>query len=340
MTVFGNRPLPSPFVIRSYLEVRLTSASQPSTVSDENLELIEKSIVRAVEKAGQLVSSRFGTVLEISNKGERPGKDLVTDVDKASQKIIEAVMAEDFPEHMLLGEEDPPDEPPAVADWLWVVDPIDGTTNFVNSSPEHAISAAVLYRGEPVVAAIWVPWPNAEGNLLMRARKGNGTWINDQKISVHPGSDSGQPIAGVLSGIPGWLRRAFEIKDGLNGNLGETRIGGSACYHQFMVASGSMQFGITGFAHTWDFAASVLLVKEAGGKFYATESRSKFTPFDGWAANYANDAETYERLRKWRGLVLSGSPKTVEYVASHLEPRKPGVRASIQRGIKNLVGRA
>ncbi|MEK9674951.1 MAG: inositol monophosphatase [Chloroflexota bacterium] len=318
----------------------MTSDSQSSTVSDANLELIERSVVRAVEKAGQLVSSRFGTVLEISNKGERPGKDLVTDVDKASQKIIEGVMEEDFPDHMLLGEEDPPDEPPAAADWLWVVDPIDGTTNFVNSSPEHAISAAVLYRGEPVVAAIWIPWPNSDGNLLMHARKGNGARIGDQKISVHPGSESGQPAAGVLSGIPGWLGRRFAFKDGLAGNLGETRIGGSACYQQFMVANGSMQYAITGVAHTWDFAAALLLVKEAGGEFRARNEHAIFKPFDGWSTDYANNSKTYERLRKWRGLILSGSPKTVDYVASHLEPRKPGIRASIQRGMKNLFGRS
>ncbi|SVD48681.1 uncharacterized protein METZ01_LOCUS401535, partial [marine metagenome] len=88
-----------------------SSASIKSkTISDSELKRVEQCIVRAAMEAGNYVISRFGGILEISSKGNRTGKDLVTDVDRASQALIAKIMAETCPGHMLLGEEDPPDE--------------------------------------------------------------------------------------------------------------------------------------------------------------------------------------------------------------------------------------
>lgn len=300
-----------------------TPSKQP--ISDSYLQEIEQAVIRAASEAGAFVKSRFGGVLEISQKGDRPGKDMVTDADKASQKLIAAIMEESFSDHMLLGEEDPPDKEPAAADWLWIVDPIDGTTNFVNSSPVHAVSVAALFRGEPMAAAIWIPWPNEKGSLLMHARKGNGTWIGDNKVQVHESSDSGEPIDGVLSARPGWIRRVFDVNKPLEGHFGEIRVGGSACHELFLVANGTFQYAITGYAMAWDFAAATLLIKEAGGKVMVAGSSRLFNDFNGWPDGYANDAATYGRIRKWRGLLLSGAPKTVDFVAINLQPKRSGV---------------
>ncbi len=297
--------------------------------TESELEHIENSVVRAATEAGEFVSSRFGGILEITNKGDIPGKDVVTDVDKAAQRLIADVMAETCPDHMLLGEEDPPDDEPAAADWLWVVDPIDGTTNFVNASAIHAVSVAALYRGIPVAAAIWIPWPNADGYMLMHARKGHGSWIGDTQVNVHKSSESGEPITGILSARPGWIRRMFDVQKPLDGHFGEIRVGGSACYEQFLVANGTMQYAITGFAKTWDFAAAILLVTEAGGKVTALNSDRVFSVFDGWSNNYANDSATYGRIRKWGGLLLTGAPATVDFVATNLRPKRKGLMGKL-----------
>ena len=302
----------------------------PQAIPDSELEYVEKSVIRAAAEAGAYVTSRFGGVLEISNKGDKPGKDLVTDVDKKTQQLIAEIMAETCPSHLLLGEEDPPAEEPVAADWLWVVDPIDGTTNFVNSSLIHAVSVAALYRGVPVAAAMWIPWSNDERSLLMHARAGNGTWIGETKMSVRSPSETGVPVAGSHSSAPRWIRRAFKVKKPLQGNLGELRDGGSACYEQFRVARGSMQFAITGFAYTWDFAAGTLLTQEAGGKVLALDSNRRFTPFDAWGRNYANDSATYGRIRKWKGLVLSGAPETVDFIAENLLPKRTGLLGNLR----------
>ena len=315
-----------------------SSSTVPNSLNieftDSELGHVESSVVRATKEAGAFVASRFGGILEISQKGDKPGKDLVTDVDKASQQMIAEIMSETCPAHMLLGEEDPPTEEPAAADWIWIVDPIDGTTNFVNSSPVHAVSVAALFRGEPVAAAIWIPWPNADGYLLMHARKGHGTWIGDTQVHVHKSSDSGEPITGVLSARPGWIRRMFNVEKPLEGHFGEIRVGGSACHEQFLVANGTLQYAITGFAMAWDFAASTLLVKESGGKVMVLGSNQRFAEFGGWSSGYANDSATYGRIRKWRGLLLSGSPATVDFVSANLKPKRKGLLGKIT----SLVG--
>ena len=305
------------------------SNSSPSAISDSDLEKVEQAVIRAASEAGAFVKSRFGGVLEISQKGDRPGKDMVTDADKASQKLVAGIMEESFPDHMLLGEEDPPDEEPSAADWLWIVDPIDGTTNFVNSSPVHAVSVAALYRGEPMAAAIWIPWPNENGWLLMHSRKGNGTWIGDNQVQVHESSVTGEPIDGVLSARPGWIRRVFDVQKPLEGHFGEIRVGGSACHELFLVANGTLQYAITGYAMAWDFAAATLLIQEAGGKIMVAGASREFAEFNGWAEGYANDPATYGRIRKWRGLLLSGAPKTVDFVATNLRPKRNGMLSKL-----------
>jgi len=169
----------------------------------------------------------------------------------------------------------------------------------------------------------------------MHARTGGGTWLERphgpngesglQKVQVHSPSDTGAPVPGVLSASPPWLRRMFDVRKPLEGNFGESRVGGSACYDQFMVANGSMQYSITGFAHTWDFAAGSLLVKEAGGKVMAVNPARRFEVFRAWGQDYRNDPATYGRMRKWRGLLLLGAPATVDFVAANLAPRTSGL---------------
>ncbi len=300
-------------------------AETPQKFDNSELEHIEQAVIRATRAAGKLVASRFEGVLEISSKGDIPGKDLVTDVDKLAQKLIAEIMTESFPQHVLLGEEDPPEpeNEPAAADWIWIVDPVDGTTNFVNSSVIHAVSVAALFRGVPMAAAMWIPWPNAEGFLMMHARSGNGTWMygSREKVQVRPASDTGAPMPGVLSARPGWLLRTYDVQEPLKGKFGENRIGGSSCYEQFLVAKGSMQYSITGRAYTWDFAAGTLLVNEAGGKVLAANSNGVFEEFEGWGHGYENDQATYRRMRKWMGLLLLGAPDTVDFIAANLRPR-------------------
>ena len=124
-----------------------------ATVDAELLQRLERAAVEMAGKAGSMVMGRFGGALEVGSKDEA-GRDLVTDVDRASQRLIQESVADKFPDHMLLGEEEPPEEESPAPDFVWAVDPIDGTINFVNGLPPWAVSIGVLHRGQPVAGAV------------------------------------------------------------------------------------------------------------------------------------------------------------------------------------------
>lgn len=302
---------------------------------DVTLQAAEELAVRATLKAGEFVAERFGGPMEVMQKGQREGADIVTDVDKASQKMIVEMIEERFPEHQVLGEEDPPDEEPPAKDFLWAIDPIDGTKNFVNGSTIHAVSVGLLYRGVPVVGAIWTPWPGDKGFALAHARAGHGAWLDDEQITLTESKNGGVPEAGRLAAVPGGLHSGFEIKKPLQGNMGELRMTGSTCYELMMAATGSMQYVFGGYANVWDYAAGLVIVKEAGG-VSLTPGPDGWTQMTGWGDIYSGDVETSKRMRSWKGPVLSATPQIAEFVSTNLVNRRPGL---FKRAWKSVAGK-
>jgi myo-inositol-1(or 4)-monophosphatase len=294
--------------------------------------VFEQAAVEAAWEAGALVAKRFGGPLDVSSKSKEPGKELVTDVDRASQKLISALTAERFAGHSLLGEEEPPDREPPATDYLWAVDPIDGTTNFVNGLPLHAVAIGLLHRGRPVAAAVWMPWPTPAGaGVVAHASAGGGSWLsgarvgqgNGRRLEIKEAGGDGMPVTGRLSAIPGSLRWGYRVGKKLRKGIGEPRVSGSTAFETAMVATGVMQFSVSGSgSHVWDYAATSLLVREAGGAVYALNGRREWEPFEGWTP-FANDSATSERLRKWTGPMLMASPRLARSVATELTPRKP-----------------
>jgi myo-inositol-1(or 4)-monophosphatase len=294
----------------------------------------EQAAVDAVRQAGALVAQRFGGALEVSSKGEEDGKELVTDVDRASQRLIASLTVDRFPGHMLLGEEDAPDHPPPAADFVWAVDPIDGTTNFVNGLPVHAVSAGLLHRGRPVAGAIWVPWPSDAGaGAVLHARAGGGAWFNDRRLLIKDPDGDGAPKNGRLSGVPGGLRWAYRVGKPLRRSMGEPRVSGSTTFETAMVATGVMQFTVSGSSYVWDYAASSLLASEAGGAVLMLGRDSRWAAFEGWGAPYANDTGTSKRLREWRGPMIMAAPKVAAFLAANLRPRRPPIWKRVARAV-------
>jgi hypothetical protein len=167
----------------------------------------------------------------------------------------------------------------------------------------------------------------------VHARLGGGTWLEGRQLTLQD-HEEGTPKAGRLTVIPGSLG-AYEIDDPLRRNMGETRVTGSTCYEMLMVATGSAQFAISGFAHTWDFAAGALLIREAGGSVMSLGDDGHWEEFVGWGLPYLNDADTSKRVRHWMGPILSGPPKVTEFAAMHSRLRRPSF---IARALKNLTG--
>lgn len=294
--------------------------------NDAVLSSFEEAAINAVSKAGEFALSRFLGPMDIEAKFGKPGRDLVTDVDRESQRIIADVMTEKHPEHQLLGEEDQKQDVDPAKDIVWCVDPIDGTANYVNGSLIHAISVGILYRGIPIAGAVWTPWsPSESGGAIIHARKDGGTkWLGNHTKVITPSDKQGRPISGHLSVLPGNARYVFKFNTALRGHLGDVRITGSASHEMANVATGMYQFGIMGAAAVWDFAAATIIVQEAGGTVLVLDPKNaSWVPFNGWALPYSNDENTYKRMRDWRGVMMAAHPNTTAFLAQNLTPKQP-----------------
>jgi myo-inositol-1(or 4)-monophosphatase len=190
--------------------------------------------------------------------------DLVTDADLASQRAIHAYLQERFPDHGFLGEEGDagksrpgPDAPPT-----WIVDPIDGTTNYVHDFPLYCISIGLQVAGELVVGVILDPVRKE----LFRASKGQGAWLNDQRLQVSGVSSLGEAL--VSTGFPAnpkhhelslnWWRY-------FSARVQSLRRTGSTALNLAYLAAGRFDVYYAFDNHVWDVAAGVVLVREAGG---------------------------------------------------------------------------
>ncbi|MFL2665195.1 MAG: inositol monophosphatase family protein [Dehalococcoidia bacterium] len=278
---------------------------------------LKNVLLEASNAASEFVINNFEGDFDVFNKGIIEGENLVTSIDKKSQEIVYEVMIKNFPDHVLLGEEESDYNEKKTKDWMWIVDPIDGTTNYVNKLSIFAISIAILFKGTPVASSITIPSIKNK-KTIMYAIKDQGTWINNKKININHSFDV--PKKGILSVTPKWLKNKFTLSDKLIGNLGEIRNIGSTCYELFLVANNQMQYAISGYAHTWDFAAGILLIKEAGGSVMKySEKENKFINFEGWSKGYLNDEETYSSMQNWKGLILSGNKKIVNHISNNIK---------------------
>ena len=297
----------------------------------ELLVTLHETACAAAKNAGEMVAERFGGPLEVASKVD---KTLVTDVDKASQQVIADTIAARFPDHMVLGEEDEHENEPPATDFVWAVDPVDGTTNYVNGMPVHAVSVAVLYRGAPVAAAVWVPWPSKSGFCLFHGYLNGGSWRDDDPMKVRPAGENGAPVTGRLAGVPFGLSFQYQIGKPLRAAYGDPRSYGCAAYEVCMVAAGTMQYSVTGPAKIWDFAAGSLLVSEAGGSVLALNDKGDWAPLTGWGAPFARDAATSRRMRAWHGAILCGPPETTAFLAANMKPRRRPLHRRLIRRIK------
>ena len=235
---------------------------------DALAEEIEEHAVTIARGAGRILAGHFGRPITVEFKDEHE-RDPVTAADKAAQEYLTAEIVKRFPEHGVLGEEGTEEEKESeepAKDILWVLDPLDGTTNFMNGLPVFASSIGVLYRGWPMAAALYIPWPNPEGGFVLHCRKGGGCFVNhgagDEAVSVY---DSEQPVPNRLIGVPGYFGVAQRFTGELAGKAGEVRTTGSMAYELAMTARGVLQYAMFGAPRLWDMAGGALAVLEAGG---------------------------------------------------------------------------
>lgn len=214
---------------------------------------------------------------------EKSPCDLVTEADLASERAIQAVILEEFPDHAILGEESgaaPADRGRLLErEFCWVVDPLDGTTNYVHGFPCYGVSIAAVCRGELEAAVVFDP----VADELFAATVGGGATLNGQPITGSDVSEIPQSLVAVSfppatkptsPDMEAFARAALQCQ--------AVRRTGSAALNLAYVACGRLDAHWAHQIHPWDAAAGVLLVREAGGRATASDGR----PFDLARANY------------------------------------------------------
>ncbi len=228
--------------------------------------LIERVAAVLREVAADVIEPRFDNLAE-GEVEEKAPHELVTSADTESERVLVRRLGEILPGVPVVGEEETwgggsvPTDVLAEAPRAWVVDPVDGTSNFVAGSRDWGVMAALVERGETVAAWIWRP---VDGRLYV-AERGGGAWVNDARIRRDPApADPGRLRGGVL-------RRFLDEEtlgtvDANAGRFGALTSGRMAAAVEYpLIAEGEEDFALFGPTLPWDHAPGVLLVEEAGG---------------------------------------------------------------------------
>lgn len=227
-----------------------------------------ETAVRAARAAGKILYDTFDTTLQVRSKGER---DLVTNADYAAEQAVRTVLLEHWPQDRFLSEELEAaarqalwDEAAASGDvCLWVVDPLDGTTNYAHHMPTFSVSIALVRGGAVELGVVYDPMRNE----LFTAERGGGAHLNGKRMSVSSiptlaealiGTDwaHAQPVRDRTADLFGRMaRRAMAAR-----STGSAAI--SLCY----IAAGRLDAYFHLSLFPWDVAAAAFLVEEAGGR--------------------------------------------------------------------------
>lgn len=219
--------------------------------------------VRAAEAAGDILLQHFKnlSMAEIHGKEVDGHASPVTDWDLRANSIIKQYINESFPDHDILSEEAPFEDNPG--QWVWVVDPLDGTWNYINGQPFWGVSIGVFEGQEPRVAVINVP---VEDDIFI-AVHGQGAFRNQQRLQVDGVADLSKAIIAVGYGHE---REAKEFNKHAFSSLEpvsqETHTHGAAALEMIRVAHGEQSGAIMAGIKVWDVAGGVLIVREAGGR--------------------------------------------------------------------------
>lgn len=288
-------------------------ATQPSHPNDAFLQEAEAFAIELARDAGRMLMGYFRRPLDVSYKS--PGqRSPVTNADKAAEDFLQAAILKRYPDHVMLGEEGSgKDSPPA--EFTWAVDPLDGTTNFLNGVPIFGSAIGLLWRGQPVVGVTFLPWPGQPDGFLFHARHGGGAFIGDDPIHVVP---QPEPKPTGLVAVPASFRRMFHIPPKMRSRMGEFRGSGSIAYEMAMVACGSMQYALFTGPRIWDVAAGIVLVREAGGTVLELHKR-RWEPLKQFGVG---PLPGQEELRNWRLAEVAGNPQMVDFVTNALHRRR------------------
>ena len=216
--------------------------------------------VKAARRAGAIINRAAfdGTALAVRSKQVN---DFVTQVDQAAESAIIDIVRRAYPAHAILAEESGASA--SASDYRWVIDPLDGTTNFIHGFPQYCVSIAVQHRGVTSHAVVYDP----ARNELFTASRGGGAFLNDRRIRVTRCPRLKEALVGTgfpfkeLQHLDRYVR---QLRTLMTSSAGVRRAGAAALDLAYVAAGRLDAFWEMGLS-PWDMAAGALLIQEAGG---------------------------------------------------------------------------
>lgn len=236
--------------------------AEPYTVGRKSFTAVA---VNTASKTGEWIKSKLGQHRNLQYK--QSSIDLVTEVDRGAEQMIRSLIATHFPEHGFLGEEGTAGaltaEEAAEREYVWIVDPVDGTTNFVHGLPFFAVSIALAHKGEVIVGVVYDP----SRDEMFVAEKGKGAYLHGKRMRVSQDKQLGESL--LACGFPANADAAARNMAGIQlvqPKVRSIRMVGAAALHLAYVAAGRLSGYWEHGLHVWDLAAGALLVSESGGR--------------------------------------------------------------------------
>lgn len=218
--------------------------------------------VKAARAAGSLIN-RASLDLDLLKVSTKSPNDFVTEVDQKAEAIIIETLLSAYPGHGILAEESGRTHGAPHSEYVWIIDPLDGTTNFIHGMPYYAVSIALAYRDQIQQAVVYDPTRND----LFYASKGRGAFLNDKRLRVSRRTRMSDALIGT--GFPfrkgdNFKRYMKMFEDVMVGCAGLRRPGAAALDLCYVAAGNYDGFFETGLS-PWDIAAGSLMITEAGG---------------------------------------------------------------------------
>ena len=249
--------------------------------------------VKAARRAGSVIN-RAARNLDIVAVREKAANDFVSEVDREAERAIISTLHEAYPGHAILAEESGAS---GSSEYRWVIDPLDGTTNFLHGFPQYCVSIALEHRGVVTQAVVYDPVKND----LFTGSRGRGAYLNDTRMRVSKKPQLKSALIGTgfpfkeLVHIDAYMAM---LRDMMKGSAGVRRAGSAALDLAYVAAGRLDGFWEMGLAR-WDMAAGSLLITEAGGLVGDLEGN-----------------ETYMDS----GYIVGGSPRVFAEMLRLLEP--------------------
>ncbi len=227
--------------------------------------------VKAARKAGDIIL-RYHNQIDLLTIENKAANDFVSEVDKAAEDAIIEELKYAFPKHSILGEEN--GEILGDEHFQWIIDPLDGTTNYLHGFPQYAVSIALYENNVPTIAVVYDPFKEE----MFTASKGQGAYLNDQRIRMTQtqGFENTLIGTGFPFKAPQHLDAYLAMFKAIHPQVAGIRRAGSAALDLAYLAAGRLDGFWEIELSSWDIAAGVLLVKEAGGFVGDFSGRDKY----------------------------------------------------------------